>query len=438
MDNLVGPVKRKQRPYVKLLPVVPVFAVLISMLALHVLGAVYYPGDVNVDKGIDVSDAVLLARFCAEDPDAAITRQGTINADVNADKNINGDDCITILKMIAQLVPMPPNPYLTTEPSESTATTTDTDETSKSSQNTSATTVTTTVSDETTKTSGSVVDGTEKTASTVSGTETQSTEKTETTTETTETTSVNADLTADLKPYPLGVSISVLSGQKQPNEMLTVNYEIGNIIFAIFAEDPADTTIAIAYQDDIVGYYKVCSEYTAPVGYGVREYRDEFSDETGKLYAITILRPDVSIRFDKLTDRDDLDVLSKLNYYALNGIRAKLGLPCMEWHPELAKIARAHSVDMATHNMFEHYSSDGTSRKDRMLNAGIDYMAGGENIDRGQFDTFDALDGWLGSDVHRENLLSTDYTHIGVGFAYNKDADGYFYGTQDFCSFFPD
>ena len=138
MDNLVGPVKRKQRPYVKLLPVVPVFAVLISMLTLHVLGAVYYPGDVNVDKGIDVSDAVLLARFCAEDPDAAITRQGTINADVNADKNINGDDCITILKMIAQLVPMPPNPYLTTEPSESTATTTDTDDTSKSSQNTSA------------------------------------------------------------------------------------------------------------------------------------------------------------------------------------------------------------------------------------------------------------------------------------------------------------
>ena len=73
-----------------------------------------------------------------------------------------------------------------------------------------------------------------------------------------------------------------------------------------------------------------------------------------------------------------------------------------------------------------------------MLNAGIDYMSGGENIDRGQFDTFDAVDGWLGSDEHRENLLSTKFTHIGVGFAYNENADGYFYGTQDFCSFFPD
>lgn len=337
-----------------------------------------------------------------------ISRQGMTNADANQDQTIDDQDSLHILRMIAKQAPMPPNPYIETAPGkETTAVTTETTA-AEDTTSVSTTTVTTTV------TSAETEPATEPAQSAAS------------------------DFTADQAPYPLGVSISVLSGKTEPNEMLTVNYEIGNIIFAIFANDPKNTTVAIAYQDDIVGYYRICSEYTPPSGYSVREYRDEFNSETGELYAVTVLRADVSIRFDKLANRDDLEVLSKLNYYALNGLRARNGLSVLEWHPELAKIARAHSVDMAANNMFEHHSSDGTSRKDRMLNAGIDYMAGGENIDRGQFDTFDALDGWLGSDVHRENLLSTDFTHIGVGFAYNKDAEGYFYGTQDFCSFFPD
>lgn len=394
--------KRKPRLYKIIIPAAVSFAVLISLLALHAFGGVFYPGDVNVDKSIDVSDAVLLSRFCAEDPNAMISRQGMTNADANQDQTIDDQDSLHILRMIAKQVPMPPNPYIETAPGMET-TSAETETTSVESTVSTAT-VTTTVS--------------------ISDTEPAQPEI--------------SDFTADQTQYPLGVSISVLSGKTEPNEMLTVNYEIGNIIFAIFANDPKNTTVAIAYQDDIVGYYRICSEYTPPSGYSVREYRDEFNSETGELYAVTVLRADVSIRFDKLANRDDLEVLSKLNYYALNGLRARNGLPVLEWHPELAKIARAHSVDMAANNMFEHHSSDGTSRKDRMLNAGIDYMAGGENIDRGQFDTFDALDGWLGSDVHRENLLSTDFTHIGVGFAYNKDADGYFYGTQDFCSFFPD
>lgn len=394
--------KRKPRIGNLFLPLSLSAAALISMLMLHASGALIYPGDVNVDRTLDVSDAVLLARLCSEDEWVMITSQGLLNADVNGDTKVNGSDTNMLLREIAKQIPMPPNPYITTEPVPETTTESAVTTTTETTATTAATIVTTT--------------------ETVPA----------------ETEPVQQDLTADQKGYPLGVSVSVLTGQKQPNEMLTVGYDIGNIIFAIYAEDPADTTIAIAYQDDIVGYFKMCREYTAPAGYTVHEYSDEFYDKAGELYAITVLRNDVSIRFDHLADRDDFEVLSKLNYYAVNGLRAVNHLPAFEWHPELAKIARAHSVDMAANNMFEHHSSDGTSRKDRMLRAGIDYMAGGENIDRGQFDTFDAVDGWLGSDQHRENLLSTKFTHIGVGFAYNENADGYFYGTQDFCSFFPD
>lgn len=60
-------------------------------------------GDVNGDFVVDVSDAVLLARFCAEDIEADVNAQGKQNADANKDGNITGDDVIAILRKIAKL-----------------------------------------------------------------------------------------------------------------------------------------------------------------------------------------------------------------------------------------------------------------------------------------------------------------------------------------------
>ena len=60
-------------------------------------------GDVTLDCLIDVSDAVLTARFCAEDREAVITDQGKQNADVNHDGNIELDDVTAILRKIAGL-----------------------------------------------------------------------------------------------------------------------------------------------------------------------------------------------------------------------------------------------------------------------------------------------------------------------------------------------
>lgn len=60
-------------------------------------------GDVTLDCSIDVSDAVLLARFCTEDSTAVITDQGKQNADVNGSGNIDLDDVTAILRKIAKL-----------------------------------------------------------------------------------------------------------------------------------------------------------------------------------------------------------------------------------------------------------------------------------------------------------------------------------------------
>ncbi len=65
--------------------------------------ALAFSGDVTLDCAVDVSDAVLLARFCTEDSTAVITDQGKQNADVNGSGNIDLDDVTAILRKIAKL-----------------------------------------------------------------------------------------------------------------------------------------------------------------------------------------------------------------------------------------------------------------------------------------------------------------------------------------------
>ena len=64
-------------------------------------------GDVNCDKDVDVSDAVLLARFLAEDSEATVTDAGLLNADANADKKTDQKDVTKILAVLAKLETMP-------------------------------------------------------------------------------------------------------------------------------------------------------------------------------------------------------------------------------------------------------------------------------------------------------------------------------------------
>ncbi|MBP0989072.1 MAG: DUF5620 domain-containing protein, partial [Oscillospiraceae bacterium] len=61
-------------------------------------------GNANCAEEVDVSDAVLVARYVAEDTGANLTAQGKINADVTHDGNITGEDTILILRYIAKMV----------------------------------------------------------------------------------------------------------------------------------------------------------------------------------------------------------------------------------------------------------------------------------------------------------------------------------------------
>ena len=61
-------------------------------------------GDMDESGKLDVSDAVLLARYLVADAEAVVTEQGRVNADCNADGKADEDDLTMMLKAIAKQI----------------------------------------------------------------------------------------------------------------------------------------------------------------------------------------------------------------------------------------------------------------------------------------------------------------------------------------------
>lgn len=102
----------------------------------------------------------------------------------------------------------------------------------------------------------------------------------------------------------------------------------------------------------------------------------------------------------------------------VNQARVDAGLPPLQADAGLSAIARAHSLDMAITGFFSHSSPTTGDMGDRLSAASIDFRAAGENIALNG-DVRGAHESLLSSPAHRQNLLSPDVTHMGVGIVSN-------------------
>ena len=110
-----------------------------------------------------------------------------------------------------------------------------------------------------------------------------------------------------------------------------------------------------------------------------------------------------------------------------NAEREKQGLEPLTLDTELSKVARIKSEDMQKNNYFSHTSPTYGSPFDMMKQFGISYRAAAENIAMGQRTPEEVVNAWMNSDGHRKNILSSNYTHIGIGYVENGN-----YWTQMF------
>ncbi|WP_246238986.1 peptidoglycan-binding protein [Paenibacillus anseongense] len=98
----------------------------------------------------------------------------------------------------------------------------------------------------------------------------------------------------------------------------------------------------------------------------------------------------------------------------VNKERAAVGLAALVADPELTKTARLKSQDMVDNKYFSHDSPTYGSPFDMMEKFGITYNAAGENIACNQ-SVQAAHEALMNSPGHKANILSKDYTHIGIG-----------------------
>jgi uncharacterized protein YkwD len=164
---------------------------------------------------------------------------------------------------------------------------------------------------------------------------------------------------------------------------------------------------------------------------------------------------------ERVRPRLSISALEQRIHESINAERVRNRLPGLELDEDLSRIARAHSLDMATRDFFDHVTPEGKTPSDRGDAGGFpcrrdlpdgSYAIGlAENLfqnnlyDRVMFVdgkpsfAWNSLEhiaattvqGWMDSRGHRRNILDRSHDRSGIGIALT--ADDKVLITQLFC-----
>ena len=133
---------------------------------------------------------------------------------------------------------------------------------------------------------------------------------------------------------------------------------------------------------------------------------------------------------DVVPAADNVAVVGQATLCLLNQQRAANGIGPLVENAALTTASAGYSQRMVAQGFFAHESPDGGTLVQRLTAVG--YLGGddawvvGENIGWGQASLATArsmVDAWMNSPGHRENLLSADYSQVGLGLALGTPTD---------------
>lgn len=122
-------------------------------------------------------------------------------------------------------------------------------------------------------------------------------------------------------------------------------------------------------------------------------------------------------------------------FIRVNEERTANGLAPLSYNNTMESYGRIKSKDMGDRSYFDHANPEGELITAQMKRDGVSYNAWGENIAYIQGDYNNSslanqfMANWMNSQGHRENILSSNFTSIGVGVY--KIGNTY-YATQEF------
>jgi uncharacterized protein YkwD len=148
----------------------------------------------------------------------------------------------------------------------------------------------------------------------------------------------------------------------------------------------------------------------------------------------------IAVRFVPPSGREaariELEVLEQINAARAQGRRCGgqrfAAAPPLAFAPQLSRIAREHSLDMAIHHEFEHEGHDGSTPAERVHRSGYRARLIGENIAFGPVTAEDVVQGWLASPGHCANLMNRRFTETGIALTADQRGRAGLYWTQLF------
>ncbi len=184
------------------------------------------------------------------------------------------------------------------------------------------------------------------------------------------------------------------------------------LTLVLMATFPIQPSIKKAILDSKIGSVILKDAYSLE-----QPVKNVFGGVSNDSLAFLTIKPktDERINIGFQTDQITIDEISEEAMIKLvNQERVSRGLKGVSFDAKLRGVARAHSTDMFKRGYFSHYSPEGKTVADRATSAGIDFLVIGENL--AYAPTLEsAHKGLMNSEGHRANILSVDFSKIGIG-----------------------
>jgi hypothetical protein len=98
-----------------------------------------------------------------------------------------------------------------------------------------------------------------------------------------------------------------------------------------------------------------------------------------------------------------------------NDRRVAAGLAPLSENGVLSQAAQAKGADMLNKGYWAHFAPDGTSPWSFFTSFGYKYRYAGENLARDFSSPGAAVDAWMNSPTHKDNILNGNYKEVGIG-----------------------
>lgn len=117
------------------------------------------------------------------------------------------------------------------------------------------------------------------------------------------------------------------------------------------------------------------------------------------------------------------DAMQKELLAHLNAERKARGLSALTMSTKLDKAAQGAACDNAKRHSISHVSSDGGTLKTRLRRVGYGFRTAAENTGRGFASGARAVEWWMHSPKHKDNILLRKAREVGVGIALSPAPD---------------